>query len=255
MKQFSTTYIFIFAAALCLACSTMISVTAVSLRERQETNQVLDRKKSVLLATRIIEANESVTAQRVEELFSDIHSVVIDLETGEVDEDYNADEYDFATTPKISAPSNQAQIQQIPLKAQVFQVLDGDEIEMLVLPIYGQGLWSTMYGFLALDSDTRTVRGITYYEHGETPGLGGEVDNPRWKNRWPGRKVFDEDWEPHIQVIKGQAGPPDEDPHRVDGLSGATITARGVSHMINFWLDEHGFGPYLENFREEQGSV
>lgn len=255
MKQFSTGYIFIFAAALCLVCSTMISVTAVSLRDRQEVNQLLDRKKSVLLATRIIDAGDTVTADRVEELFSEIDSVVIDLDSGEEVAGYEVEEYDFESTPKVSAPTNQAQIQEIPEKAQVFQVMEGDEVDMLVLPIYGQGLWSTMYGYLALDSDTKTVRGITFYEHGETPGLGGEVDNPTWKNRWPGRKVYDEEWEPHIQVVKGQAGPPEEEPHKVDGLSGATITSRGVSHMINFWLDDRGFGPYLENFREEHGSI
>lgn len=255
MKQFSTGYIFLFAAALCLVCSTMISVAAVSLRERQEFNQLLDRKKSVLLATRIIDANESISAQRINELFGGIRSVIIDVSTGEVLEDFDDAEYDFQTTPRMRVPSNPAKVQEIPTISQLFQVEDNGQVEMLVIPIYGQGLWSTMYGYLALDADTKTVRGITFYDHGETPGLGGEVDNPRWKNRWPGRKVFDENWNPRIEVIKGQAGPPDEDPHRVDGLSGATITSRGVSNMIEFWLSDLAFGPYLEQFREQHGSI
>ncbi len=255
MKQFSTAYIFLFAAVLCLICSTMISVAAVSLRERQEFNQSLDRKKSVLLATRIIDANESISAQRINELFGDIRSVIIDVSTGEVLEDYDVAEYDFQTTPRMRVPSNPAKVQEIPTISQLFQVEDNGQVDMLVIPIYGQGLWSTMYGYLALDVDTKTVRGITFYDHGETPGLGGEVDNPRWKNRWPGRKVFDDDWNPKIEVIKGQAGSPDEDPHRVDGLSGATITSRGVSNMIEFWLSDLAFGPYLEQFREQHGSV
>ena len=114
---------------------------------------------------------------------------------------------------------------------------------MIVLPIKGYGLWSTLYGFLALDKDAVTVRGITYYQHGETPGLGGEVDNPTWKAKWPGRKAYDESWAPALRVIKGQAGPPSSSPHQVDGLSGATITSRGVNDMINFWLGESGFAP------------
>jgi Na+-transporting NADH:ubiquinone oxidoreductase subunit C len=97
------------------------------------------------------------------------------------------------------------------------------------------------------------IDGITFYDHGETPGLGGEVDNPRWKSLWKGRKAFDENWQPTIAVVKGRAGPPEDDPYRVDGLSGATITSRGVSHLLAFWLGDDGFGPYLTNFRSERG--
>ena len=103
-----------------------------------------------------------------------------------------------------------------------------------------------------LDADTKTIRGLTYYQHTETPGLGGEVDNPRWKALWPGRVAFDENWKPDIKVIKGRVGPPSEAPHQVDGLSGATITSRGVTNMLDFWLGENGFGKYLENFRESR---
>ena len=98
------------------------------------------------------------------------------------------------------------------------------DIESLVLPIEGYGLWKFLYGFIAIEDDLNTVRGITFYEHGETPGLGGEVDNPRWKARWVGQKVFGDDGEPKIEVIKGFAPPPAEAPYEVDGLSGATIT-------------------------------
>jgi len=121
---------------------------------------------------------------------------------------------------------------------------------MVVLPVEGKGLWSTLYGFLALDKDVNTIKGLTFYQHGETPGLGGEVDNPKWKALWPGRKAFGDDGQPKIAVIKGQAGPVAEDPYQVDGLSGATITARGVSHLVQFWLGTHGFGPYLKQFKE-----
>ena len=86
-------------------------------------------------------------------------------------------------------------------------ISEAGDLEMVMVPIEGNGLWSTLYGFLALDADTRTVVGITFYEHKETPGLGGEVDNPRWKALWPGRKAFlDEGYAPKIEVIKGAAG-------------------------------------------------
>jgi len=103
-----------------------------------------------------------------------------------------------------------------------------------------------------MDKDTTTIRGLTFYAHGETPGLGGEVDNPRWKALWPGRKAFDENWKPDIRVIKGQAGSPETDPHHVDGLSGATLTSRGVTNLLLFWLGDQGFGPYLQQFRQQR---
>ena len=106
-----------------------------------------------------------------------------------------------------------------------------------------------MYGFLALDPDLATIRGLTFYQHGETPGLGGEVDNPRWKALWPGRIAFDETGEPVIAVARGRVGTPQQDPHRVDGLAGATLTSRGVTAMLRFWLGEHGYGPYLERLK------
>jgi Na+-transporting NADH:ubiquinone oxidoreductase subunit C len=127
-------------------------------------------------------------------------------------------------------------------------VKDG-ELEALIVPISGQGLWSTLYGYIALAPDTNTIRGITFYQHAETPGLGGEVDNPRWKALWVGRKAFDKNGRPAITVKKGRAGPADTDPYNVDGLSGATITSRGVGNLVRFWLGDDGFGPYLKTQR------
>ena len=150
------------------------------------------------------------------------------------------------------APDNPSRVQRLGEVAVVY-LLQGDDggIKTVILPIEGYGLWGTLYGFLALDgADLETIRGITYYQHKETAGLGGEVDNPNWKARWPGRLAFDDQLETQIQVIKGPAGPPAEDPFRVDGISGATITGRGVTNMLHFWLGENGFGPYLDRLRK-----
>ena len=107
-----------------------------------------------------------------------------------------------------------------------------------------------MYGFLALDADLRTIRGFGFYEHGETPGLGGEVDNPLWKSQWQGKLAFDEAWETRITVLKGKVNPNNPNAQfQVDGLSGATITARGVRDLLKFWLGEDGFGPFLAKMR------
>ena len=118
-----------------------------------------------------------------------------------------------------------------------------------MLPIEGMGMWGTVYGFLAMDRDGNTVRGLTFYEQKETPGLGGEISNPKWQALWVGRKAFDANWAPQLAVIKGQAGPPDKDPHHIDGLSGATITSNGITRVVRFWLSAEGYGPYLKTVR------
>jgi Na+-transporting NADH:ubiquinone oxidoreductase subunit C len=259
--RFSNTYIVGFAAAVCLACSVVVSVSAVGLRDRQSANKILDRQKKVLTVAGLIEEGESVDPARVEELFGqNIETRVVELATGSYDPDVDALAYDQQKAlkdPDLSraAPANDAGIQRLPIDALVYLVRSGDQISKVILPIEGKGLWSTLYGFLALAPDTTTIEGIIFYEHGETPGLGGEVDNPSWKALWVGREAFDDQWEPAIEVVKGTAGPVEDDPYRVDGLSGATITARGVSQLVRFWLGDEGYGPYLERFRGERNAA
>jgi Na+-transporting NADH:ubiquinone oxidoreductase subunit C len=124
-----------------------------------------------------------------------------------------------------------------------------DAIEKIILPIRGYGLWSTMRGFIALESDGNTVAGVGFYEHGETPGLGGEIDNPRWKAFWPGKEVY-RDGDVEIGLVKGSVDPSAANAAwQVDGLAGATLTARGVTNLMHFWLGENGFQPFLNNLR------
>ena len=117
------------------------------------------------------------------------------------------------------------------------------------MPIFGKGLWGTLWGYLAVKSDMETVQGITFFQHKETPGLGGEVDNPRWKSQWQGLKLYDADGTPATEVAKGPA--PSGDPHRVDGLSGATITSRGVTNLLKYWASDDGYGPFLKKMKSD----
>lgn len=257
MRQYSNAYIIGFATAVCLVCSIVVSTSAVALRERQDRNKVIDRQTNVLMVAGLLEQGEKTTPEKVEELFeNNIVIRAIDLASGEYDESVNTVTYDqrkAVKDPEASsgAPANLAGVTRLPEKALVYQRLADGEVKTLILPIEGKGLWSTLYGFLALAPDASTIEGITFYEHGETPGLGGEIDNPSWKSVWVGRQAYDEDWQPAVEVIKGHAGPVSEDPYRVDGISGATLTARGVSDLVRFWLGENGYEPYIENFRKE----
>jgi Na+-transporting NADH:ubiquinone oxidoreductase subunit C len=257
-RKYSTLYTLGFAAAVCIVCSFLVSTAAVTLQQRQKENRILDKRINVLSAIGFIEPGQPVTEKEVDALFEDIEPVVVNLQTGEVNESINPatfDQQDAMYDPKRSrkAPVNRAKVQRLPNHALVYKVYDeSGNLDMVVLPVEGKGLWSTLYGFLALDSDLRTIQGITFYQHGETPGLGGEIENPKWQKIWQDRKAFGEDWEPKIQVIKGPAGPPEEDPYKVDGLSGATITGRGVTALVQFWLGEHGFLPYLKKLHQRR---
>ena len=258
--QRSVGYIIMFATLVCVVCAVMVSSANVGLKDRQLENQALDKQLNILMASGLATPGEELDRAEIQRRFETVKPVVVDLQTSQVVEDapINVDTFSEAKaagSPDLgyAAPQNGAGISRVSKYQVVYHVLDEDGgVRMVVIPIKGYGLWSTLYGFLALDADTTTIRGITYFQHGETPGLGGEVDNPRWKALWSGRKAYDENWEPAISVIKGQAGPASSDPHRVDGLSGATLTSNGVSNMMKFWLGEQGWGPYLKAFRERQ---
>lgn len=263
-KKDQTGYILSFAAGVCLVCSIFVAGAAVSLKDLQEANKLLDKQKKVLVVAGLMEEGEELPAAEVTRLFEEnIVAKVVELETGNYVEGVDAGKYDQrkaakdpATSKKVEA--NAAKVLRVPNNALVYHVVADGEIQKLILPVEGKGLWSTLYGFIALETDTNTVAGITFYEHGETPGLGGEVDNPNWKGLWKGRKVFSIDaasgkLAPAITVIKGQAGPASDDPYRVDGLSGATITSRGVTHLVQYWVGDAAFGPYLTKFRAETG--
>ena len=255
--QRNATYVLGFATVVCVVCAVVVSSTAVALKDLQTANANAYRQQNVLAAAGLLAPDEDIDQDEIERRFERIETVAIDLATGAERDGFDVTTYDqrrAAADPSTSrpAPDNAAQVQRLPEVALVYEVRGpSGELEMVVLPVSGKGLWSTLYGYIALDGDLRTIRGITFYEHLETPGLGGEVDNPRWKSLWDGRMAFDEDQEVAITVIKGRAGPPSEDPYRVDGLSGATITSRGVTNLVHFWLGPDGFGTYLERLGRE----
>lgn len=254
----STRYTILFAAAVCVVCALLVAVSAVGLRERQQTNARLYQQKNVLLAAGLVQPDDKLSDRELLRIFdSRIKVRLVDLKTGELLPKGRIDEKSYdqrraRNDPQLSraAPPNAAQISRLPLYGAVYFVLDGERVAQVVIPIEGVGMWGTLYGFMAIDRDGNTIRGLTYYDQKETPGLGGEAGNPKWQAHWRGRKLYDESWEPRITVIKGTVGTPDQDPYRVDGLSGATITSNGIARMMAFWLGDDGYRPFLRRFRE-----
>ncbi|GIX29615.1 MAG: Na(+)-translocating NADH-quinone reductase subunit C [Porticoccaceae bacterium] len=236
-----------------LACAVVVSSAVVLLRDAQQANKALDMKRNILAAAGMLEPGRSV-----EEQFARIEVRAVDLDEGRFTDAVDPATYDqraAARDPALSRPLSEeedlAKIKRRERYGLVYLVRgEGGELEKVILPIRGYGLWSTLHGFLALEGDLETVAGLGFYEHGETPGLGGEVDNPLWKAKWPGKKVYDERGELCLGVVKGEvpAGDPRAD-CLVDGLSGATLTTRGVDHLIKFWLGENGYGRFLANLK------
>jgi Na+-transporting NADH:ubiquinone oxidoreductase subunit C len=257
-KLDSTRYTIIFATAVCVVCALLVSVAAVSLQPRQAANARLFMEKNVLLAAGLAEAGQTLSEQQVRKIFDDRIKVrLVELATGELLPQGKIDERSYdqrkaRSDPGASrvAPPNNAGIGRLPSYGLVYFVTKGSEVEQVVIPVEGLGMWGTIYGFLALAPDGNTITGLTYYDQKETPGLGGEISNPQWLALWRGRKAFDDKWNVAIRVIKGPAGPPETDPSKVDGLSGATVTSNAVTRLVQFWLSDEGYGKFLRKFRE-----
>jgi len=247
------------ALGVCLVCSILVSSAAVALRSIQSENRERERLKNILEAGGFLEEGVDIrpTYERT------IRPALIRLATGEILQSdayppgVNPNQFDVKEVgrdPNLSDPLPQdedpAHIRRLPHVMTVYRVVDNETVRQLILPVYGKGLWSTLYGFLSIDADGVTIRGFTFYEHAETPGLGGEVDNPRWKAQWAGKLAFDAAGNVRISVLKGlvDASSPDAC-FQVDGLSGSTLTTRGVDRLVRFWLGERGYGPFLRTLR------
>ena len=240
------------ALGLCIVCSVVVSTAAVALKPQQAANKARDLKRNILMAGGLYNPELSV-----EEQFASIQTRVVDLDTGMFVDDVDPATFDQrkaakdpASSKALSGDEDPAKILRRENRATVYLVNDdAGELDRIILPIHGYGLWSTLYGFVALESDANTIVGLGFYEHGETPGLGGEVDNPNWKAKWPGKLAY-KDGEVAISVLKGAVNSASSDASwQVDGLSGATLTTKGVHNLVQYWLGDDGFAPLLGNIR------
>ena len=245
----------IVAALLCIVCSVLVSSAAVILRPTQAVNKLNDKKRNILMAAGLVDESKSI-----DELFGSIEARVVDLASGEYVDDIDAEEFDqraaakeSVTSVAIPASEDRAGIKRRSKLAAVYLVQKKGAVDKVILPVHGKGLWSTLYGFLALDrKDLNTIKSLVFYEHAETPGLGGEVENPQWKALWNGKLAFAPSGDVSIEVLRGKVDLSKAQAiHQVDGLSGATITARGVSEMLRYWLSDSGFRPYLNRLQKE----
>lgn len=254
MSNDSISKTFIVALLLCLVCSIIVSAAATALKPRQLNNRLLDLQKNILSVAGLTDESQSI-----EKRFENVESRLVDLESGEYTTEIDVEKYNQRKASKdldqsiaLSSEQDIASISRRAKVGKIYLVKSNDGIvTKVIIPIKGYGLWSTMYGFVALKTDGKTIEDVTFYEHNETPGLGGEIQNRSWQQGWQGKLIYDEEGKPAFAVAKGQAA--QDAKYEVDGLAGATITSAGVTNLVRFWVGENGFGPFLKKFAENAG--
>jgi Na+-transporting NADH:ubiquinone oxidoreductase subunit C len=241
------------AVILCFVCSVIVSSAAVLLKERQQANASLDKKKNILVAAALYHEG-----MNIEKAFKNIEHQLVDLATGRFILSDEPEKFNQRASAKLKKSSikienDLARLGRRSKIASVYLVKTSHstnaKIKTIILPIHGKGLFSTLYGFIALKADKRTVVGLKFYEQGETPGLGGEVENPQWLKKWVGKKALNDQGLPSLKLVK--LAPKNE--FEVDALSGASMTTRGVQNMLDYWLSQSAFGPFLAHLNTESG--
>jgi len=215
-----------FAAVVCVACSLLLSGTSALLKQRQDAMVELDRKRNVLKAFGepvTDETGRPRSAAEVDRVFAGhIREIILDGETGNVLEGLSSRD-----VPREELEKKQ--------KLPLYRWEENGRVTRTAFPISGKGLWSTIYGYMALDESLSRILGVTFYRHGETPGLGGEIATDEFQQRFTGKRVFKDGQLQRIEVVKGAVATryPEGNDHAVDGISGATLTGRGLNQFIN----------------------
>ncbi len=236
----------IVATALCFVCSMVVSFAAVNLKSIQEVNKAIDKQKNILQVAGVY--HEGIDVNKT---FSSFQPLVVDLNSGKFTDKFDPSIFDdkkAAQDPllSVSLENDPASIGRRTNYATIYLLKKDDgSLDKVILPIHGYGLWSTLYGFIALEDNLNDIFGLQFYQHAETPGLGAEVDNPKWKAQWKGKKLNNKNGELMIQVAKTQK----YKEHHIDALAGATLTSNGVDNLVKFWMGKDGFKKFLNNLK------
>lgn len=236
---------------LSLVCSIIVAGSAVLLKPTQVEQKELDKQKNILSVAGLL--TPATKSSEIKTIYAkNIEARLVNLDTGE----FAPAQAGFDATKAVKNPAESTTLAPaddlagIRVRANLAEVYlvknDVGEVTQVVLPFYGTGLWSVMYGFMSVQPDGNTVNGITYYDQGETPGLGGEIENPKWQAQFHGKKLYTADNQVGLYVGKGAS---ENKEYGIDSLSGATLTSKGVDNSFKFWLGKNGFGPFLTKLR------
>ena len=249
MSPDSTPKTLFVAVTLCLFASMIVSAAAVALRPTQEANKLKDKQINILQVAGLYQPGTDIT----EAFGASFEPRILELATGAFTDTFDVATFDdraSASDPatSIKLEDDPASIGRQSKYMTVYLLKDeAGDIDKVILPIHGYGLWSTLYGFIAVEENANDIFGLQFYSHAETPGLGAEVDNPRWKAQWNGKRLTDESGTLQISVAK--TAPAAGADYHVDALSGATLTSVGVDNLVRFWMGETGYAPFLANLK------
>lgn len=254
----SLRHTFAMAIGVALACSLLVTAAVQYFRPLQLAYAALERNRIILRAGGVLAADEPASDRDVASAFRRLDARLVDLRTGEFSTsadallyDYRAAAQDTNTSAPIPAGRDVAKLGRRAHLAPVYIRREDDRLVRIVLPVSGQGMWSTIHGYIALGPDLNTIEALTVFEHQETPGIGDRIEDPAWLTKWAGKRAYDEQGVPRVGVAKDIFDPISPDAvHTVDAISGATVTADGVTRMVRFWLGPDGFGPFLNRLRE-----
>lgn len=242
-----------------LVCSSLVSAAVVVLRPIQLNNQLLDRSRNIMALTGLLPAGEMPEDAEMLDLFRSLDARIVNIDEGRFDDSIDVNTFDMrraVNDPELgtSIPAGQdlASLGRRSRYAPVYMVWDEDALDRVIMPVQGAGMWSMLYGYIALEPDFTTVAGMTFYEQNETPGLGDQITHGHWLEQWPGKQVYDDTGEPQFRVNEGvvEAGSVHA-PFQVDGLTGATVTGNAVTGLVRYWFGDHGYKGFLDHMKDE----
>lgn len=238
--QQSNGYIIGFAVAMTVILGGLLAFTAVSLKPEQEKQVLLDTKKQILTAVGITGEDKAKLAEIFDK---QVKAIVVNVEGDEVSYD--------GEILKISSKTEYKKKDKAAKLLPVYKLMSeaGDKVETYVFPVYGYGLWNDIWGYVALEPDMNTVKGVIFAHKGETPGLGARISDESIQDRYKGKKIYKGTDLVAVDMLKGEGNANIND-NQVDGMSGATLTAKGLNSMLVDYL-----GMYEAYMKKQKGTA
>jgi Na+-transporting NADH:ubiquinone oxidoreductase subunit C len=243
------------AGGVALFCSVIVSLAVTYLRPIQLAWAELGRSRMVLELAGLVDEGAELSGREVASRFRDLDTVLVDLESGRLDDTYEpigfkprdsrvlaADGEDIPDSLDLARIGRRARL------APAFLHFENGRLLAVILPLWGQGMWAPIQAYIALDGNCQTVLGLDILEHGETPGIGDRIEKPEWRTSWRGLMVADETGQVLLRP-KGSEGSAPDGRHTFDAITGATVTVTAFGRIVRYWLGPHGFGPFLERCR------
>ena len=242
-----------------LVCSSLVSAAVVVLRPIQLNNQMLDRSRNIMQLTGLLPTDRAIENEDMLKLYKSLDLRIIDIDAASYNG--NIDPNTFSERQSLNDPDRSVAIPSDQDRAKlgrrsrfspVYMVWKEDGLDRVILPVRGNGMWSMIYGYIALEPDLNTISGMTFYEQNETPGLGDQITHAHWLEQWQGRRVYDYKGNPRFRINEATVAPGSANSDfEVDALTGATVTCNAVTSMMHYWFGPHGYQPFLLAMRDK----